>query len=321
MRACALHVSILAAMVAVGVGHGRTARAQGAWVGDPKSLTTSLSYQYVPSSAVVLTPTIEQLNRPTTNHIVTLGAEYVPIENLAVEVSVPFDAVKYDGSAPHSPEPIGSWDDCAPGAGGVVTCHGKYHYTPADLRIGARYQLLDEPYLALTPYAAFSTPMTNYQTVGFATAGRNLRQGHFGLSAGRSLNPILPHLFITGTFEFTVSQSFDANAQTAAIGQDRYDIEAQIGYTFLDGDLVIDVAGNDRHQLDGIAFEDFGKLSAALTNFHDPILKEIYYFYGGDVSYALTRKLTLTASIREFLHGYNTRNQDLYGLNVAYRWF
>jgi hypothetical protein len=294
-----------------------TAHAQGAWVNDPKSLTTTLGYEYVPSTAVVYTPDKSTENRPTTNHIMTLSAEYVPIENLALELSVPFAAVRYDRdcttpAAMRDPNgcahfPPGKWDDT------------KFHYTPTDFRFGARYQLLDEPILAVSPYVAASLPMTNYETVGFATGGRNLRQLHFGVSIGRSFGPLLRHLFFTAGYEYTVSQKFDANPDTAKYNQNRSDGEAQLGYVLLDGDLVINVAGNCRYQQDGIKFEDAMHWTANELKFHDPILKESYIFYGGGLSYALSTSLTLSANVRFFLHGYNTRDQSLYGLDLAWR--
>jgi hypothetical protein len=282
-----------------------TASAQGAWVNDPKSVAATLGFQYVPSTAVVLTPDKSVPDRPTTNYIMTLGAEYVPIENLAIDIAVPFDAVRYDGTAKHLP--VGKWDD------------GNFHYTPTDLRVGARYQVLDEPYVALSPYIAVTLPMTNYQTVGFATGGRNLRQVHFGASIGRSLSPILHSLFITAGYEYTLSQHFDANAMTSQINENRSDAEAQLGYIFLDGDLVVNLAGNYRQQHGGIEFENFGSLPIELTNYHDPILKESYIFYGGGASYALSNSITIDAVVRFFLQGSNTRDQTLYGLDLTWR--
>jgi hypothetical protein len=289
-----------------------TAHAQGAWVNDPKSLTMTLGYQYVPSTAVIEKPGDGPMdsipNRPTTNHIMSLSAEYVPFENLALEMSAPFAAVRYDGNpktAAHFPP--GKWDD------------GQFHYTPTDLRFGARYQLLDEPILAFSPYVAASLPMTNYETVGFATGGRNLRQLHFGASVGRSFGPFLRNLFFTAGYEYTVSQKFDATPDTAKYNENRSDGEVQFGYVLLDGDLVINLAGNCRYQQDGIKFENAMHWTADELKFHDPILKESYIFYGGGVSYAINSSLTINVNARFFLHGYNTRDQTLYGLDLAWR--
>ncbi|CAN5339375.1 hypothetical protein BH11MYX1_BH11MYX1_32450 [soil metagenome] len=305
-----------AVSIAVLSAFGGSARAQGAWVNDPKSLTANLQYQYVPSSSVVLSPTESQNDRPTVNHLVTLGLEYVLVENLALNLEVPFAAIKYSGDPVHAQHlPKGKWDD------------GKFHYTPEDLRFGVRYQVLDEPILAVTPYAAVSLPMTNYETIGFATGGRNLRAAHFGVAFGRTFTPYLPRLFFQAGYELTLAQSFDANADTKKIGQSRSDVDATVGYAFLDGDLVVDLAANFRAQHDGVEFTDFPKKNADGTPkvpfddqlFHDAILKEQYTFFGGDVSYALTTKFSVDLSVRFFYQGYNTRDQSLYGLNFSWR--
>ena len=294
-------------VIALVIGTSGLVHAQGAgaWVGDPKSLTADLSYHYVPSSTVVLDPSKSIADRPTSNHVVTLAAEYVPIENLAIDAQVPFALVKYTGTAMHMP--VGAWDD------------GSNHATLTDLRVGARYQLLDEPYVALTPHIGVSIPLMNYQVIGFATGGRHLKQAHFGFDVGRTLNPILPNLFVMAGYEFTLSESYDVNVETASINQDRSDIDAQIGYLFLDGDLGVDFAYNWRFQHHGINFDDFGTLSPLLTQNHDPILKEQYMFLGGDVSYAINRKISISGSVRFFLRGYNTRDQSLYGIDLTWR--
>ena len=303
----------------VALGASGRAHAQSAWVNDPGSLTASLGYQYVPSDAIITggtgptgAPVPNINNRPTTNHVVTLSAEYVPIENLGIDVTIPWLAASYDGdlvNAPHFPK-NGPWDD------------NKTHTSFTDFRAGVHYQLLDEPYVALTPYVAVTLPMQNYATQGFATGGRNLRQLHFGVGIGRSLSPYVRNLFITGYYEYTASEGYDVNALTAKINQNRSDAAVTLGYMFLHGKLVVDLAGNWRQQHGGIAFADFGMYTGqriTLTVYHDPLLKESYMFYGGDVSYAISDKLSIDASVRQFLSGENTREQALYGIDLSWR--
>lgn len=266
-----------------------------------------LSYHYVPSNAVVLNPNKSVADRPTSNHVVTLAAEYVPIENLEIDAQLPFAVVKYTGTAPHTPP--GVWDD------------GSNHATLTDLRVGARYQILDEPYVALTPHIAASIPLMNYQVVGFATGGRHVKQAHFGFDVGRTLNPIARNLFVQAGYEFTIAESYDANAATASINQNRSDFDASIGYLFLDGVLGVDLAYNWRFQHHGIAFDDFGTLSPELTQNHDPILREEFMFLGGDVTYAINRRVSISGSVRLFLRGSNTRDQSLYGIDLTWRAF
>ncbi|MDB4953685.1 MAG: hypothetical protein JWO36_1254, partial [Myxococcales bacterium] len=221
----------------------QTAYAQSAWVATPHSLTVDLAYQYVPSSAVVISPDLSVPDRDTRNHIVTLSADYVPIPKLALEFSLPMASVRYAGKFPHSPP--GKWDD------------GNYHTALTDFRVGARYQVLDEPYLAISPHIAFSVPVMNYEVIGFATGGRHLKQAHFGASLGRTFAPYVPNLFITGSYEFTIAESYKANADTEKIGQSRSDLAFTLGYVFLDGKLNVNVGGNWRIAHGGVNFTDF----------------------------------------------------------------
>ena len=276
-----------------------------AWVGDKGSLDVDFSYQYVPSSTVVSTPDLEIPNRPTRNHVMALGASYVPIEKLELGIALPLAMVKYSGMDDHFPP--GAWDD------------GKTHTTLTDLRFGARYQLLEEP-LAITPHIAASIPVMDYEVIGFATGGRGLKQLHFGLAVGRTLDPVLPNLYFNVGYEFSIGERYDENAETEKIAQRRSDIDAQIGYLFLDGKLNIHLGMNWRLQHGGIAFEEFAEpgFPLELSMNHDPVLDEDFIFAGGGASYAITEKLTVSAITRFFLRGYNTRNQSLYGIGLSW---
>ena len=129
-----------------------------AGTGSVQSLTTDLAYHYAPSTATVISPDMSVPDVPTQDHTITLSAEYVPIENLAIEAELPFLLVKYDGTMPHLPP--GAWDD------------HNFHATLTDFRGGIRYQLLDQPYVALSPYVAVTIPVMSYEVNGFAVGGR-----------------------------------------------------------------------------------------------------------------------------------------------------
>jgi hypothetical protein len=286
----------------------RLAHAQGAWTPPEKSLTVDFSYQFVPSSAVVIDPDTSNPDRDTLNHIFILGATYVPIEKLAVEMSLPFGLFKYKNTKniPHIPP--GKWDD------------GKFHSSLTDLRVGARYQLLEEPKIAFSPHIAVSIPVMDYEVIGFATGGRHLKTLHVGASLGRSLDPYVPNLYFTGTYEFSIAERYDANEKTSDYKQRRSDISAEIGYLFLDGKLGINVAMNWRIAHGGISFHDFEVPAPdpRVLNFHDPILAEDFLFLGGGISYEITERLTAAVVTRQFIRGYNTRDQDLYGLTLSF---
>jgi hypothetical protein len=235
--------------------------------------------------------------------VYTLGVEYIPIKNLSVEAALPLAMVKYTGTAPHSPVP-GVWDD------------GKFHTTLTDLLVGVRYQILDEPIIALTPQLSGTIPVGDYEVNGFATGGRHLAQLHAGASAGRHFDPVLPNLYLTGSYEFTFSERNKATVNSHLINQNRSDVSAELGYQFLDSDLIVNVAWNWRIAHGGINFTDFPKLPPDLQANHDVLLAEEFMFVGGGVSYAITDKLTIGAITRFFVRGYNTKKQNLYGLNL-----
>jgi hypothetical protein len=84
---------------------------------------------------------------------------------------------------------------------------------------------------------------------------------------------------------------------------------------------MLDIAANWRIPHTGIEFIEFPILPAELTMFHDPILKEEFLFVGGGISYAINPKLTIGVVARFFVpfRGYNTRDQNLYGLDVTWQ--
>jgi hypothetical protein len=253
---------------------------------------------------VVIDPDLDVPDRPTRNHIFTLGASYVPIEKLALDIALPFALIKYSGDAPHGPP--GEWDD------------GEFHATLTDLRFGGRYQLLDEPYVAFSPHLAFSIPVMDYETIGFATGGRHLKTVHIGGSVGRTFAPYVENLYFTGSYEFSLSEKYDETPATEKIKQKRSDIAFELGYFFLEGKLGVNLAMNWRMQHGGLSFEEFVGLNPELVLNHDPLLDEDFLFLGGGVSYAINDRFTVTAVVRQFIRGYNTRDQDLYGLNFTW---
>jgi hypothetical protein len=299
--------------IAFMVASEQLAHAQGAWTPPEKSLTADFSYQYVPSTAVVIDPDTSNGNRPSQNHMFLLGATYVPIAKLAIDANLGFGLFKHkdqlnDQGMPIMHVPPGKWDD------------GKFHSSLTDLRVGARYQLLDEPKVAFSPHIGVTIPVADYEVIGFATGGRHLKTLHVGASLGRSLDPYVPNLYFTGTYEFSISERYDANEKTSDYKQRRSDISAEIGYLFLDGKLGVNLAMNWRIAHGGLSFHDFETPAPdpRIVFFHDPILAEDFLFLGGGVSYEITDRLTAALVVRQFIRGYNTRDQDLYGVNFSF---
>ncbi|MEJ7599666.1 MAG: hypothetical protein WKG01_17295 [Kofleriaceae bacterium] len=298
MRHTAITVVLLLAAAA-------EAHAQ-AWVGDTGALDLSLDYNLGISNKVVCdsdcgTGSDEFPDGGTTTHQFTLAAEYTPIRALAVNVSLPIAMLKYTGDQtiyPHTGG--GSYDD------------GDLHTTLTDLRLGARYQVLDEPF-ALAPHLAFSIPVADYETVGNTVAGRHLKMLHVGLGAGRLIGDAT---YVHLLYEFTLAEKYDRTEETATHSQNRSDLAFTIGHKLLDYRLDIHLDANLRRTHGGVKFGEFADLSANEIMYHDAILDEDVLLAGGGIGYQITNALQLNLSARLFLTGAETQNASVFALGI-----
>jgi len=288
------------------------ARAQ-AWVGDKGALDLSFDYNLAVSDKVVVDQNDvgfkDFQDAGTTTHQFTLGAEYVPVNKLAFNVSLPLAILKLTGDPTinrhlgGSCNTIGCYDD------------GNLHATLTDLRAGARYQLLDEPF-ALGASLALSVPVADYETVGAAVAGRHLKAAHAGLGIGKLLGE---SAYVHLLYEFSLVEKYDKTAETKKHGQNHSDVAFTIGLRALDQRLDLHLDANGHWTHGGVNFSDFGPgLSANEMLYHDPILDEDMILVGGGVGYQISNQLVVNASARLFVDGQNTQNASVFALGFAY---
>lgn len=312
MRPCLASFTIVVALALVLVALGSTwndAHAQ-AWVGDKGALDLSLDYNLGISDKVIQDKGPDFTSAGTTAHQFTLGAEYVPVDRLAVSVGLPLVLLRYSGTLNMYPHPGGgSYDD------------GNTHTTLTDLRVGVRYQVLDEP-IALTPHIAVTIPVASYETVGNTVAGRHLKALHLGVGIG--------HVFGEATYvhllyEFSVVEKYDRTPVTATFGQDRSDFAATIGHKLLDQRLDIHIDANGRVTHGGVNFSEINFAAPPsdpatfdVAQFHDAILAENIYLVGGGVGYQLNNALGVSLSGRLFVAGKNTQNASVIALGVTW---
>ena len=315
MRPCRVIFSIAVALILVAFGSAWSDAHAQAWVGDKGALDLSLDYNLGISDKVIQDKGPDFTSAGTTAHQFTLGAEYVPVDHLAVNVALPLVLLKYSGTLGMYPHPGGgSYDD------------GNTHTTLTDLRAGVRYQVLDDP-IALTPHIAVTIPVANYETVGNTVAGRHLKALHLGLGIG--------HVFGEATYvhllyEFSVVEKYDRTSVTdrasvtATYGQDRSDFAATIGHKLLDQRLDIHIDANGRITHGGVNFSEINFAAAPsdpqfdVANFHDAILAESIYLVGGGVGYQLNNALGVSLSGRLFVAGANTQNASVFALGVTW---
>jgi hypothetical protein len=310
MRPCRVIFSIAVALILVAFGSAWSDVHAQAWVGDKGALDLSLDYNLGISDKVIQDKGADIPNAGTTTHQFTLGAEYVPIDHLAVNVALPFALLKYTGTLGAYPHPGGGkYDD------------GSTHATLTDLRVGARYQVLEEPF-ALTPHIAVSIPVADYETVGNTVAGRHLKALHLGVGIGRVFGEAT---YVHLLYEFSVVEKYDRTTVTGTYGQDRSDFAATIGHKLLDQRLDIHIDANGRITHGGVNFSEINFAAPQsdpaafdVAQYHDAILAENIYLVGGGVGYQLNNDLGVSLSARLFVGGANTQNASVLALGLTW---
>lgn len=292
----------------------RSASAQGAWVDAPGSLSSSFNYTFSNSPNLIANPDTTYEDENVSAHIFVVGLEYTPIENLAVDVALPLMMTKYGGDGMPGRR-HGDYDD------------GDFHTTFTDLRANARYQVLQD-IVAFSPHLGFTLPVADYETQGFAAAGRHLKALHLGGSVGKLFDPFAPNLFFQATYEFTLAEKFDQTITeseadvTKEIGQNRSDLNLVLGYFFLEGDLRINAGFNWRVTHGGVNFTDFADYDDYETDprflYHDALLNEEFMLVGGDVGYNITERLSVDVTSRYFVRGYNALDGIRLGLGLTF---
>ena len=115
------------------------------------------------------------------SHVLMSDVEFGLTNRVALSVSLPFIASRYDGEVPHRQ-----------GVRGLPTTvdDGTYHGNYQDFRFGARVNLRARP-LMITPFVDAIIPSHHYESRGHSVSGLDLRALVLGTSVARSLDPTL----------------------------------------------------------------------------------------------------------------------------------
>jgi hypothetical protein len=285
----------------------QTALAQQAWVGDPGSLSVSLDYSYSRSNKVLIGSEEDEFVNPIFSQVAALGIEYTPIEKLGLLATIPVQATRYEYDPDDTPTPPhGPYDD------------GKWHTVLHDFRLDLRYMVLDDV-VTIAPHVSVSVPMSNYATTGYAGAGRGLKMLIFGLALGKYFTSGVPNLYLHGRYEFRWAEGYEVEGypETADYPQNKSFMEALIGYYILD-QLEVNLAGSMQISHGGFEFLKYDMEPEVAQRHHDALLAEDFMHLGGGLSYQAMEKLRISAFVRFFIRGVDTRNSDIYGLGLSW---
>src|SRR5262245_52252507 len=213
---------------------------------------------------------------------VGLDMSYGVTDRLAVRVGVPYVISKYDGAFPHAP------------LGGVVPQDdGEWHGTFQDLTTELRFRIPAGSF-AITPFAGLVLPTHAYPRYGHGSAGRQLTEGRFGVTAGRLLDPLLPDAYLQVRFMYAIPE------KPLGISHNSSNLAVDLGY-LVGPALTLRMLGAWQKTyggwdgpIDWPARTDPAFLS------HDQLNRTDFFRLGGGVAYSITNAIDVN------LYGYGT---------------
>lgn len=134
-----------------------------------------------------------------------LRVDYGVTDRLALAARLPYVWARYTGRAPHP---------------GVEADDGSFHSGLQDLSVELRYKALDRR-VVVTPFVAYGTPASDYETLGHASLGRALDEARLGVYFGA---PISLFTWIHASYSYAFVE------EVLGVSTDRSDATLAVGY-------------------------------------------------------------------------------------------
>jgi hypothetical protein len=280
-----------------------------AWVNPRGELALALRSDYQTSDGVWHGPTLVT-GLPVQAFNDALSVEYVPLEHLALGVTLSGNGVRYSGPAvvPGANFPLkhGSQDT------------GSFHWNVTDLDLDVRYQAYDGA-VTLTPILRFRTPVTSYEQKGYAAAGSHLMEGSAGLYLGR-YGLGVEDLVLQASYAFTyVQKETGGGAATEQYRVNRSDADLALSYV-ITSKFIAGAGVAFRYTHDGFDLGDYANLdpSDPLIMWHDPVLKVRYLAPAAVASYQISPAWSIAARFAAVVWGQSTSNPISFGLTLGW---
>jgi hypothetical protein len=250
----------------------------------------------------------------TAAHSLVLDIEFGVADRVAVHATLPYIGVRFAGG-PH-PHTVGihgqpsNLDD------------GRYHATAQDFHVGGRWALVQSPRVALMPFAEAVIPSHQYESLGQAVVGRDLRGLLIGAAAS-GFADVLPGLY----YQAQASHSFVEKVLSLRANQTNLDSE--VGY-FITPRIAARFIEAFQFTHDGIEFvgtrpaiviHGTNQTSRDIVLNHDRLLMTRVVNLGGGVSMGISRSMDLFASATKSTWGRNIQRDRTFsaGVNVHFR--
>jgi hypothetical protein len=209
-----------------------------------------------------------------TNALVFDGT-YGLTDKVAVDVSLPYIASKYNGPQPHPTQ----LDD------------GTYHGTVQDFRVALRYNVRAGRF-AVTPYVGTILPSHAYEFYAHAAPGRRIREVQVGAYVARLLDNLIPGGFLQARLAYGFQQPVANIDHGRAMG------DLEIG-DFITERLRVFALGSGQLTHGGVDIPIMGPggMAMSLQPFHDRIDRTHFLNVGGGAAFALRDSVDLFGSM------------------------
>jgi hypothetical protein len=261
----------------------QTAHSQ-AWLPPAQVFSVSLSYNDVLNFDHYLPNGDEVDVGHTRTHAYGLSVSYSPTDRLMVTAALPYVVTQFWGERPHPTEV----DD------------GHEHATFTDLRVSVHYQWLERP-VALAPYLAIVTPVTDYETLGHAAPGRGLNEAWVGFGIGMNLAERLPGTYVQGRANYAFVE------KVAGVSHDRTNLDVEIGYFI-----------NPKWSIRALGFWQFAHGGVdvpmpptdPLYRYHDQLAAESFLNVGAGAAFAVSPRAVVYGTYLTSVRGENGHKLD-----------
>lgn len=218
-----------------------------------------------------------------------VAVDYAFTDRLQMSVAVPYISASYSGAFAHP----------------TSLDNGATHSTFQNLRADLRYHMVFGE-TRVTPYIGYVLPTHDYETLGHAAVGSNLREQTAGINVERSLDRIVPGAYVQGRYAFSFAE------KVLGVSHNRSNIDVNVGYFVLPS-LVIRGMWSTQKTHGGLDLNlNLGQPITApqFVPHHDRIARVNYVMVGAGASYALTDSVDVFTAMQKTLNGRNGHKLD-----------
>ena len=233
-----------------------------------------------------------------TGYIVVMSLDYAVYDRIAVNLSLPFIHTEFSGSWLYAEGSSSHRIDVAP------------NNAFQDLGVDFRYMALTEP-LFVTTSIGLNWPTHEYGTHGHSAIGKNLKTFRVGASVGRMLDPVVPGVYLQGSYSYHFSE------KVRGINLNRSN--ASVGITYFAPIRSLSLSAYWNHQIThgGIDSSDLDFPTNDMFDVHDRIATENFGQLGGVISYAWTHWLSIYAGAFRIIDRVSENSQRSRGINIG----